>query len=222
MRLKIIYIGILIAIISTLPAEFDIGGYYKNFFMLYDMPEYMSFQNQFSGTMTNTFRFEFTYSPEDFTSFNLAYNISASVIEPSLAGEGLGFGTPTQNKYRFNDIAPKIYSLDKDSAGILQVAQNLDRAYFRVSAKFLDAYIGRQVVAWGSGRMVNPSNVISPFSYDELDKEEYIGVDAVRVRIPVGALSEIDMGYIAGERFRMNNNAFFINTRLYLLQTDVT
>jgi hypothetical protein len=46
-----------------------------------------------------------------------------------------------------------------------------------------DIFIDRQAVAWGSGRLFNPTDVVTPYAFNELDKEERLGVDAVRVRV---------------------------------------
>ena len=53
-----------------------------------------------------------------------------------------------------------------------------------------------QAIAWGSAFVINPTDVIAPYVYNALDQEERYGVDALRVRVPTGALSETDLGYV--------------------------
>ncbi|MBN2105171.1 bifunctional alpha,alpha-trehalose-phosphate synthase (UDP-forming)/trehalose-phosphatase [bacterium] len=56
-------------------------------------------------------------------------------------------------------------------------------------------YCGRQDIVWGSARTVNPMDVIAPFSFGSLDTEDRRGVDAIRLRIPVGCMGEIDFRF---------------------------
>ena len=87
-------------------------------------------------------------------------------------------------------------------------------------ADFGDITIGRQAIAWGSARVVNPTDVIAPYAYDQLDTEDRIGVDAIRVQIPIGILGEFDTGYVFGENFAFEKSAFFLRSQLNALETD--
>jgi len=87
------------------------------------------------------------------------------------------------------------------------VLQNLDRLYATVAAPHFDLYVGRQAIAWGSARAVNPTDIIAPFLYTEIDTEDRVGVDAARLRIPAGALGEIDAAYVGGEDLEWGQSA---------------
>ncbi|MBN1153697.1 hypothetical protein JXB12_02110, partial [candidate division KSB1 bacterium] len=87
---------------------------------------------------------------------------------------------------------------------------------------FADIYIGRQAIAWGSARTINPTDIVAPFTFEELDTEERIGVDALRVRIPMGFMGEIDLGYVAGNDFEMDQSAMFARSKFYIVKTDVS
>jgi hypothetical protein len=87
-------------------------------------------------------------------------------------------------------------------------------------ARRADITIGRQAIAWGSARSVNPTDVLAPFSFETLDTEDRIGIDAARVRIPLGSLSEIDAGYVFGEDLKFSNSAFYGRTAFNVHSTD--
>ena len=87
-------------------------------------------------------------------------------------------------------------------------------------ADFGDITIGRQAIAWGSARVVNPTDVIAPYAYNQLDTEDRIGVDAIRVQIPIGVLGEFDTGYVFGENLAFEKSAFFVRSQLNAVETD--
>jgi hypothetical protein len=87
---------------------------------------------------------------------------------------------------------------------------------------FGDVYAGRQAISWGSARIINPTDIIAPYSVSNLNTEEKRGVDALRLRMPVGAMSEIDLGYVAGEEFKLNKSAAFARMRFYAAGTDIS
>ncbi|MCP4703943.1 MAG: hypothetical protein GY865_04980 [candidate division Zixibacteria bacterium] len=86
--------------------------------------------------------------------------------------------------------------------------------------KKADIYIGRQAIAWGSARTINPTDILTPYNFDELDSEDRMGVDAVRLRVPVGFMGEFDAGYLFGEDFKFRNSAFYLRSKFYAAQTD--
>ena len=56
----------------------------------------------------------------------------------------------------------------------------------------------------------------------QLDTEDRPGVDAVRVRVPIGALSEVDVGYVFGRDFAVDRSAFFARGQFNVAETDVS
>jgi hypothetical protein len=64
--------------------------------------------------------------------------------------------------------------------------------------------------------------VLAPFTYETLDTEDRIGIDAVRTRIPMGTLSEIDVGYVIGNDFKVENSAFYGRAAFNVHNTDVS
>ena len=127
---------------------------------------------------------------------------------------------PPSSSYRIADFDSPIYPSAEDPAGSVGIYHNLDRASVQFSTDFADFSVGRDAIAWGSARVVNPTDVVAPYTYDQLDTEDRIGVDAIRVRIPVGVMGEIDAGYIAGADFDFNKSAVFLRTQLNAAETD--
>jgi hypothetical protein len=85
-----------------------------------------------------------------------------------------------------------------------------------------DLHIGRQAIAFGSAHVINPTDIIAPYTYNTIAKEERVGVDAIRLKAPTGQLGEFDIGYVFGEDFEYEESAAFISLRSYLLMTDAT
>ena len=117
------------------------------------------------------------------------------------------------SRYRAVDFDSRIYPTNDESVGSVGIYHNLDRAAIQFSTDFADFSIGRDAIAWGSARIVNPTDIIAPYSYDQLDTEDRVGVDAIRVRIPIGVMGEIDTGYIFGNKFSFDKSAVFLRTQ---------
>ncbi len=197
--------------------SFAVGGYCKSFFTVLDspLPE--------EGTITtlnNRLRLKLLYRPTDWFSFTLAYEFSLRFQHPSLVPKPTMIADIASYSYRIEDLNPQIYPSGDDSAATFGIFHNLDRALFTFNTSFFDLYIGRQAIAWGSARILNPTDVIIPFSFDEMDTEERIGIDALRVRFPLGLMGEYDIGYIWGKRSEFGKCAYFHRCKLYLLETD--
>jgi hypothetical protein len=124
--------------------------------------------------------------------------------------------------YRVDDLNPIIWPDDPGEGDHVALMQNLDRLYLGAHAGWFDFYFGRQVIAWGSAKAINPTDIIAPFLYTEIDYEDRIGVDAARLRVPTGPLGEVDVGYVAGQDFRWKESAAFARCRFYTLETDVS
>lgn len=193
----------------------EFGGYAKGFAL---------FQNQAgnytdSWTLTNPWAFKLSYVPRDFLSVNLAYVISPHWNSPAVVFDETGTTSPS--RYRFRDFDQRLCPKAGNESEKPSLWHNLDRAYFRISAEWGDLYLGRQPIAWGSARFINPTDIIAPYGFQELDNEDRVGVDAFRMNIPLGQMSEIGLGYIAGHNFELPNSALYLRPKIYLLKTDL-
>ena len=203
--------------VENADAELQFGGYYKNFSTIIDSP----LPNEpMMGAVVNRLRLNLSYAPATRLSFALSYDFTPRIQDSSLFSESPIAVSIFPQTYRVVDLDSPIYPSGDDPIGSVGIYHNLDRAFLQYSADFADISIGRDAIAWGSARVVNPIDVLTPFTYDQLDTEDRIGVDAVRVRIPIGAMGECDTGYIFGEGFDFEKSAFFLRSQLNATETD--
>lgn len=72
-------------------------------------------------------------------------------------------------------------------------AHRLYRASVTWSVQDIDVRLGRQRIAWGTGRFWSPLDILNPISPTALDREERPGVDALLVEAKTGPLSRISL-----------------------------
>lgn len=212
-----IFCLIIMSLVKTTNAELHIGGYYKNFLTTFDTP----LQNEpLMGAVVNRLRINLSYTPTDTLTLDFAYDFTPRVQDPSRFSDSPFAVGVVSSRYRISDFASQIYPKENDTIGNVGIYHNLDRAAIQYSTNFADISIGRDAIAWGSARFINPTDVVAPYSYDQLDTEDRVGVDAVRVRIPIGVLGEVDTGYIFGTNFNLDKSAIYLRTQLNAVETD--
>src|SRR5512140_928647 len=74
-----------------------------------------------------------------------------------------------------------------------RVSHNLDQLAVRLSAPFGDVVVGRQVLSWGTGRLWNPTDLLSPFPPTAIDREVRRGVDALRLSVPFSSTAQLEV-----------------------------
>ncbi len=174
------------------------------------------------GMSSGKIRLKVLYSPADWVSFRAEYELTPTILD-TYAFDSFNVLTGVNPPgYRITDFPDKLYP-DKNSAeGSFFINQNLDRFFAAFSFSFADIYIGRQIISWGSAYVINPTDIISPFNFNEIDKEEKSGVDALRARIPLGTMDELDIGYVFGDEPGIDNSAFFVRGKFNILQSDLS
>ena len=215
-------LALIIYLVTTLlvgiaNAEFRVGGYYKNFSTVFNSPLPDA---PMTGIVVNRLRLNLSYTPTDTLSVAFAYDFMPRVQDPLLFSQSLIAVGAASSRYRITDFDALIYPSADEAMGSVGIYHNLDRAAVQFSTDFADFSIGRDAIAWGSARIINPTDVIAPYTYDQLDTEDRVGVDAVRVRIPVGVMGEVDTGYIFGPDFDFDKSAVFLRTQLNAAETD--
>jgi len=202
---------------------FRVRGYVKSFSVVFQLPQPDGApEPALMGAVNNRLRLKFDWTPAKNVAVQAAYDVSPRIQDPALfAGSAFGFQLDAA-AYRLTDLRERLLPRPGGPLSSVGVYQNLDRLFVSLKTKWGDLSLGRQPVAWGSARVVNPTDIIAPFSFNELDKEERFGVDAVRWRVPLGTLSEIDAGYIFGRHCAFDKSAFFLKARAPLLGMDVT
>ncbi len=198
--------------------EIDLRGYSNTNLMFYRIPDgYQAFGIE-KGTyfeFSNITRAALISTPAEWVTVEVAYSIAPSVSD--LNRRALAFNEPSVDRYRLIDVPELISEYEYGS-----VSQNIDRVTAQFRTPFADITAGRQAISFGSGRFFNPTDVFSPFSYQSLNKEEKTGVDALRVQVPIGKMSEIDFGYVIGEEGNWKKSAAFIRGKFDLKGTDLS
>ncbi len=196
----------------------NISGYFKNYFTVFDMP--MIYDDPLYGQAYNDIRLKADYHPSPQVSFEIAYSLTPKVNFSDRLYASLSQLLFFKRQYRVDDPGPLVYPDEYSQINNFMLYENLDRLYLGINTGFSDLYIGRQAIAWGSARTVNPTDVFVPYSYDELNVEDRLGVDAVRWRIPLGFMGEIDAGYLFGNDFEYEQSGMYLRTKHYLCRTD--
>lgn len=201
------------------------GGYFKSFALLLVPPAITTGGSTAAepalAAFSNRLRLELVARPSKSLSFDLAYSLSPRVQNARLFEASLFPTSQALGGYRLTDLRGRLYPAPERAPRNFAVFQNLDRLMVTVKTGIADIIIGRQPIAWGSARVINPTDILAPFAFDELDKEERTGVDAVRVRIPLGSLDELDLGVVAGDRFESRTSAAFLRGKVHVLKTDI-
>jgi len=230
--MKKLLAGIFILTVLSLPGLsadwLKVHGYYKVFFVGLKEPGYKG-QGQDNettrapiGAANNRLRLKLSAKPLSWLSLDAAYDFSPRIQDPSLFNESVFIAPSSPLSYRLEDFPSRLYPRQGENVGSFGVFHNLDRLLLTIKTGAADIFIGRQAIAWGSGRLFNPTDVVAPYAFNELDKEERQGVDAVRVRVPLGRMDELDIGYIFGRHFQSQYSAFYLRGKTYILKTDIS
>lgn len=86
-------------------------------------------------------------------------------------------------------------------------AHRLYRASVTLSVQAVDIRLGRQRVAWGTGRFWSPLDMLNPVSPTALDREERPGVDALLIEAKTGPLSRISVVHAPRKDEQLSSNA---------------
>jgi len=195
----------------------DLRGYSSSNMMVYDVPagySLLGIDEQTYFDFSNLTRISLISTPIEQLTIETAYSVSPNVSD--LNRTLFSFNSPSVDKYRLVDLPDNISEYDNGGIG-----ENLDRIVFQIRLPFADMTLGRQAISFGTARFFNPTDVFSPFSYQDLNKEEKAGVDAVRVQIPAGKMSEIDAGYVFGKYADWKKSAAFLRGRFEIKGTEI-
>lgn len=200
----------------------EAGGYFKNFsYMIYPQKDFSGFPDRPLGSVKNRMRINFLHAT-NIVDFSLQADLY-SLIQDEFLYENTATITDTDIfEYRISDPDKRLYPGDKDDLRSFALYYNLDRLNISFDAGFSDIILGRQAIAWGAARVVNPTDLFAPYTFSDIDTEDRAGVDALRIRIPTGLFSEIDCGYVCGKGCLFEDSAVYLRSRLYYKNTDIT
>ncbi len=205
--------------------KINLSGYYKSYFTLIQPPSFNgnpAISDNLEGLVINTLRLQSVWTPVNRLSIETAYALNPNAGS-DMQSEGLSaFPFPNPFRYRAYDTRGRLYPSPGDTVKTFYLNNNIDRFIITYRLNFADIVFGRQPIAFGSAKVINPTDVLAPFTFNELDKEERIGIDALRIKFPVSTMGELDIGYVFGDEFKFSNSALFIRFKSYVLKTDVT
>ena len=116
---------------------------------------------------------------------------------------------------RLIDFDP--YLIDQ---GALRLQHNLDRLLVRWQTSELALTVGRQAVSWGTGRLWNPTDLLSPFAPTDVDREVRRGADAVRLSLPIDEVTQLDLLWLPQQQ--LAEQGFVVRLATNVFQTDVS
>lgn len=88
----------------------------------------------------------------------------------------------------------------------------IDRLQIRQGLEFADLTIGRQRIAWGTGRIWNPTDLFNPLNPAIVSKIEKDGVDAALAKVPFGAFTDLALVYNPQRNWGTSNGGFRFRT----------
>lgn len=160
------------------------------------------YQSQSSGRLM-------VESFSDSVVFQMHYELSPLSVSRSLGADSLTYRI-VGDSYRWSDLEA---SLSNSEGSKTQLYQNLDRFNVQIQTESYDVTIGRQAIAFGSARFINPIDVFLPFNLRTFNTEYRTGVDAIRVQRAWGDLGEIDVGLVFGADADPETSAAFLQLR---------
>jgi len=202
---------LLVAMAGPVPAAdaIDFKGHYKN--LLAHSRTAFPLEQDYTLDL-NRVRLEARGRPLDWLGFEVQYDHEAF----------LGSYLDTAQFQQLKAATPATYwDLEDDyvDRGSVYARHRLYRGFVTLEAPLADVLIGRQRIAWGSGRFWNPTDLFNPYNPTQLERDERIGVDAVLVEKNLDALSRLSLAY-APQRGAAHSRA--LRYRTNMANTDLT
>ncbi len=146
----------------------------------------------------------------------------AWVISPTTGDPALQGPENNQSQFRIADPEARIYPENWGSDKNFSLLQNIDRLSFQIRPARIRATVGRQAIYWGVSKSVSPTDFIAPFPYGAINTDYRAGVDAIRAVYPLGIMSEIESGFVFGDKAELDKSGYWLRSRFYIASTDVS
>ncbi len=172
---------------GTISASFEFGGY------IYNFPSVQIINNE-TGLYTNDYNsilIDLTrlrlkpsfYFSED-TRIEMNYEINAIISKSHLP---LISNIQVTNRQALN------LNWQLLNSEYVKINHFIDLLYFKHLFEFGEFTIGRQFIAWGVGRIWQPTDLFNPLNPANFSKIEKDGIDAINAKIYLGSFSDIDI-----------------------------
>lgn len=192
-------------------ATIEWAGNVKAFGINKDLPSYAQPRNSLQVSNKNSL----LYSFNDQIKFEAAYELTALYEKP----------TAHQNvisSYRLNDFKPYLHDEKPNTEHKTLLLHNLNRFNLNLSTEFGDFVIGRTPIAFGSSKSLNPTDVLTPFALNTIDKEERMGVDAIVYKKSLGEISFLEIGSVLGKDAEKETSAIYVRPRFNINEYEIT
>ena len=98
--------------------------------------------------------------------------------------------------------------------GDYKISQRLFRAFATFYLGQSELTLGRQRIAWGTGFVWNPTDLLNPFNPAGIELDEKEGVDAGYLALSLGDLSRLELAHAPGRDQLQSSTAFRVSTNL--------
>ena len=179
------------------------GGYYKNLFVHTET----SIGTPQEVTLDlNRLRLELQHNWGQAASFDLQYD-----------NELLWGNYLETEQFRALDLDPPaaldlehVYAHDDERLARHRVY----RATLQLHNEVMDLTLGRQRIAWGTGRFWSPLDVLNPFDPVRIERDERVGVDSAVFDFPRGALGKFELVYAANTSMESGATAGYFHSHI--------
>jgi len=193
----------------------ELSGYVKNFFLAVNYAQDSIYPEHPDAWDVVSIRLKARARLPGQLRLDAAFEVQPSSAPPALALGGISTTGQATTSRIWRDPDPWI------EGGSLTVRQQIDRLALTWSPTYFDLTVGRQAISFGSARVINPTDLFAPFEFTDIDQEEKGGVDAIRLTVPIGALSMVEAFYVAGEDLAWKQSAAALRAQTTLGTTDV-
>ncbi len=187
----------------------DVSGYVKAYSQLTQSPLADSLgRDRTEALHLGRTRLRLRLTPVPDLTLAAAWELLWSSRSLDAAGAVYRAAAPAAAPARVDDLHRRI-----ETRGRSAFHQDLDRLALQWHGPDADVVLGRQAISFGSSREFNPTDILTPFGFTDVDKEEKPGVDALRVTLPLGPLADADLIYVAGHRFDIEESGPVVRVR---------
>lgn len=211
MRTLKIVLTLLLFCSTLLAAKPEFSGYMKSYPVVIVTPKADNpdeFQTIFN--VHNRARLNLAYAPKSWIQFKVSYELFPQLYAPHITESQKAELESIHSPYRVGDPDRLLYPETLRDSSRSSLGHNIDSLAVTFEMPIVAVTIGRQSLGWGAAKIVNPTDILTPFTFSTIDKEERVGIDAIIARFQVGMMHEIEAGYLFGDKFKFKESAFFL------------